>query len=74
MPAKKNTIAVSQRCCGHCVFFANSPETIEAAFPGLSAMSSASASVRSQDGLCGKHDRYLAFRDVCPDFKSVSAK
>ncbi|MEI9897271.1 MAG: hypothetical protein WDN28_26270 [Chthoniobacter sp.] len=59
-----------QRCCGHCVHFRNDPATIESAFPGLTAMSSGSASVRAQDGLCHRHDLYLSFHDLCADFVS----
>jgi hypothetical protein len=60
-------------CCGRCVFFDNRPSSIEAAFPGLSALSSGYASVRAQDGLCRKHDRYCPFNDLCPDFELAAA-
>lgn len=60
-----------QRCCGQCRYFQNSPEVLEQAFPGLTAMSSGFASVRGQDGLCSRHDRYLAYRDTCPDFTTA---
>jgi hypothetical protein len=33
---------------------------LEAALPGLRTLSSAHAAVRSEDGLCGVHDRYVA--------------
>jgi len=72
MTEKETPVSAAKRCCGRCVFFENSPAAIEAAFPGLSAMSSGFASVRSQDGLCRKHDRYLSFRDVCRDFQARS--
>ena len=71
MLEKQTTVATSRRCCGRCIFFDNSPATIEAAFPGLSTMSSGSASVKAQDGLCNKHDLYLSFHDVCPAFQVV---
>ncbi|HEY3899175.1 MAG TPA: hypothetical protein VGM54_11210 [Chthoniobacter sp.] len=58
-----------KRCCGRCTHFRNDPATIEAAFPGLTAMSSGSASVRSHDGLCLRHEVYLSFHDICDDFQ-----
>jgi hypothetical protein len=66
-PRTPNEVA-AQRRCGFCRHFQNAPSVIEAAFPGLTAMSSGSASVRAQDGLCALHDRYLSFRDSCNDF------
>ena len=59
-----------QRCCGNCRHFCNDPAVIEAAFPGLTTMSSAYASVRANDGLCARHDVYLAFTDTCQDFSA----
>jgi hypothetical protein len=55
-------------CCGRCVHFGNAPAAIEAAFKGLTAMSSGHASVRSHDGLCDLHGLYLSYRDCCADF------
>jgi hypothetical protein len=63
-------LVTTSRFCGHCVHFCNDPKVIEAAFPGLTAMSSGHASVRAQDGLCDKHGVYLAFRDCCADFEA----
>lgn len=59
-----------RRCCGNCTHFCNDPAAIEATFPGLTTMSSAYASVRSNDGLCARHDVYLAFTDTCRDFSA----
>lgn len=56
------------RRCGFCVHFCNAPAAIEAAFKGLTAMSSGHASVRAHDGLCDLHDLYLSYRDCCADF------
>ena len=56
------------RCCGRCRHFDNRPETLEKAYPGMTAMGSGHASVRVQDGLCLLHDRYLSYHDVCGDF------
>ncbi len=61
----------AQPCCGRCVHFSNSPAAIEAVFKGLSIMSSGSASVRAQDGLCSLHGLYLPFTDCCKDFTAA---
>jgi len=58
----------SAPACRNCTHFCNDPKFLEQAVPGLSSMSSAYASVRSDDGLCNKHDRYLSAGSVCIDF------
>jgi hypothetical protein len=54
--------------CADCSHFNARPLDIEAALPGLSALSSAYAAVRSNDGLCAIHDRYIAASSVCARF------
>jgi hypothetical protein len=54
--------------CAECAWFRNEAEFVEAAFPGLTAMSSASGSTRSNDGICLRHDRYLRADWSCADF------
>ena len=54
--------------CGDCVHFRNDPAYLEAAMPGLSSLSSAYGSVRADDGICLRHDRYLSARAGCADF------
>jgi hypothetical protein len=51
--------------CADCRHFNGQPLDIEAALPGLSSLSSAYAAVRSNDGLCAVHDRYVAAASVC---------
>jgi hypothetical protein len=51
--------------CASCRYFNGEPVDIEAALPGLSSLSSAYAAVRSDDGLCSMHDRYVAANSVC---------
>jgi hypothetical protein len=70
-PKSESQSQPTQRCCGLCRSFSNDPAEIEATFKGLTAMSSGYASVRGQDGLCARHDVYLSFRDVCPDFEAI---
>jgi hypothetical protein len=54
--------------CGDCTYFRNDPAFLEAAFSGLSSLSSGYASVVTDDGLCLHHDRYLGARWGCADF------
>ncbi len=56
--------------CMHCRFFDGDPARIEAAFPGLNALSSAYSSVRADAGICSKHDLFLSPWKRCDDFKA----
>ena len=53
--------------CASCRFFDADPARLEQAIPGLTSMGSAYAAVRSDDGLCLRHDRYLGSRSHCPE-------
>jgi hypothetical protein len=59
-------------CCADCRYFNARPSDIEAAMPGLSSLSSAYAAVRSDDGICAVHDRYLAASSVCPQYRALA--
>jgi hypothetical protein len=61
-----------QECCANCAHFRNDPEFIELAFRGLSSLSSARGSVRADDGICLRHDRYLSARASCAAFRFTS--
>ena len=54
--------------CAQCAHFLDDPAAIEAMIPGLTAMGSARASVRGDDGLCTAHDRMASARDWCERF------
>jgi len=54
--------------CIKCKHFKNAPADLEAALRGLSSLSSAYAAVRSEDGICAVHDRYVAASSVCAAF------
>lgn len=54
--------------CRDCRHFENRPEALEAAFGNLAAMSSASASVRNQDGICALRALYLPASAGCARF------
>ncbi len=53
------------RSCAGCRHFNGRPLDIEAAMPGLASLSSAFAAVRSDDGICAEHNRYVAASSVC---------
>jgi hypothetical protein len=55
--------------CWRCTHFVNDPGKIEAAMPGLVIMSSAYGSVRAEDGLCQRHDRYVRANFGCDQFR-----
>jgi len=57
--------------CADCRYFDNTPRALEAAVPGLRVMGSAYSSVRSGDGLCSRHERYLSGEHRCALFEST---
>jgi hypothetical protein len=58
--------------CADCRYFNARPSDIEAALPGMSSLSSAYAAVRSDDGICAVHDRYLAASSVCSQHRVLA--
>ena len=54
--------------CGVCRHFENDAKTLEATFGGLTSLSSAYGSTRSDDGLCLRHELYLRAKASCRDF------
>jgi len=61
-----------ERCRG-CRHFRNDAAYLEAACVGLAALSSGYGSVRSDDGICLRHDRFVGARRFCPDFAPADA-
>ncbi len=59
--------------CGDCRHFRNDPVYLEDAIKGLSALSSAWASVRAEDGICLLHDRYLSSEASCDRFQHANS-
>ena len=59
-------------CCGTCVHFRNDAAYLEAALGGLTSLSSAHASVRGDDGICSRHERYLTPDSWCQDFFALA--
>jgi hypothetical protein len=58
--------------CRFCRHFRNDPSFLEEHIPGLASLSSAFASVRSDDGLCLRHDTLQSAGSVCPCFEPHS--
>jgi hypothetical protein len=58
--------------CADCRYFNARPLDIEAALPGLSSLSSAYGAVRSGDGLCAVHDRYIAASSLCAQHRVLA--
>jgi len=67
------SVRSTQRHCGTCVLFRNDPAYLESAIPGFSSFGSGSASVRFDDGICLRHDRYLSARASCADFTDAAS-
>ena len=55
----------SRPSCESCRHFTRAAADIEALLPGLRTLSSAYGAVRSEDGLCSVHDRYVASYGHC---------
>ena len=55
--------------CRRCAHFRNSPAYIESVFKGMTAMGSAHASVRKDDGICLLRDQYLSADACCERFE-----
>jgi hypothetical protein len=64
----------SRGFCDSCRHFNGRPMAIEAALPGLSSLSSAYAAVRSDDGICGMHDRYVASSSTCAAYGAATLR
>ena len=62
--------AVREVSCMDCRHFNGQPFDLEAALPGLSSLSSAYAAVRSDDGICALHDRYVAASSACASYSA----
>jgi hypothetical protein len=60
-----------QAHCGNCRYFHNDAAYLESAFSGLTSLSSGFGSVRSNDGICTRHGRYLSARASCPSFAAA---
>jgi hypothetical protein len=56
--------------CARCRWFSPAARDIETQLPGLRSLSSAYASVRSEDGVCSQHDRYVAALSFCAAYQA----
>jgi hypothetical protein len=55
--------------CANCRHFNRAAGALEAQLPGLRSLSSAHAAVRSDDGLCNVHERYVASYYTCAAYE-----
>jgi hypothetical protein len=55
-------------CCGNCRYFRNDAAYLESLFAGLTSLSSAYGTARSNDGVCLRHDLYLRAEAFCGEF------
>ena len=58
-------IPVQPESCRGCLHFNGAAAALEAALPGLTSLGSAHADVRSDDGLCALHARYVTASSIC---------
>jgi hypothetical protein len=68
------TAAPRGETCFACIHFRNDAATLTAALPGLSVFSSFHASVRADDGLCLRHDRFINGGRRCAQFAPRSSR
>jgi hypothetical protein len=54
--------------CIACRHFASDAATLERELPGLVSMGSGYGSVRANDGICRRHDRYVSASHYCEQF------
>jgi hypothetical protein len=66
--------ATPQQHCVACVHFRNDAKFLEAVFGGLTSLSSGFGSVRADDGICLRHDRYLSARSSCAEYSPAGGK
>jgi len=59
--------------CAACLHFSNAPTFLEGALPALRSLSSAHAAVRSNDGLCAMHQRYVAASSACAAYAASTS-
>ncbi|SEA02373.1 hypothetical protein SAMN05192529_10694 [Arachidicoccus rhizosphaerae] len=62
--------ATPKEQCRTCKYFNNHPHLVESQFNGITTLSSGYASVRHQDGICSKINRYLSIYDSCIHYTS----
>jgi hypothetical protein len=65
--------AATAAACMGCRHFMHEPQSLERALPGLASLSSAYAAVRSHDGVCRLHERYVAWSSSCGRYLAAAA-
>jgi len=59
--------------CDRCESFRANAKDLEGLLPGLTSLSSGDASVRSDDGICMRHERFVGARSCCNNFSPISS-
>jgi hypothetical protein len=67
-PRSSAGTAAGEARCERCIHFRNDPAYLETVFAGLVSLGSGYGSARAEDGVCGRHDRYLSAQASCADF------
>jgi hypothetical protein len=70
--ARQGSLAAQRGQCRACRHFQNGDAAYEALLPGMTSLSSAQGSVRSEDGLCARHERYAPAYATCGDFSGAT--
>jgi len=65
VPARQAPLPAACIACRH---FATDAATLERELPGLVSMGSGYSSVRANDGICRRHDRYVSASQHCAQF------
>jgi hypothetical protein len=58
--------------CAQCTSFCGDANDLEELLHGLTSLSSGYGSVRSDDGICMRHDRFVGARSWCADYSSAA--
>jgi len=58
--------------CAGCRYFMDRSAELESLLPGLNTLGSAYGSVRDNDGLCQRHQRYLRATCRCPEHQAAA--
>jgi hypothetical protein len=58
--------------CASCRYFHNAAAEVESLLPAIRALGSAHGSVRDEDGVCERHQRYLRAGCCCPQHQPVA--
>ena len=70
---ESGTMSPARIACAACCHFSNDPAALESELPALRTLSSAYAAVRSNDGLCAVHRRYVSASSACASYAASTS-